>query len=306
MKSPFIALALLAGILSVTGQEAAQAVPAWDVEIPPPVVVETPAAPVEEPEPIEFEVLSSRTKEVYVREAPEMPDLPPVEGMVNVTVRKVVDPGLPALPPPLPALPPDDPAVLERLAEYRETYRGTDLAFVSASVHLESADAENARTLLRIYPNGQAGEEVVAWSNVNFLHLTGHGGYRVNHSDGTYQNIGLLMGISPMYGQTLRSLAEKAGREYEGPEIPDLPDLATSGPAFVAMEGYSDSPAMDVLQQLHQLVRKSGDTLKEQYLAREKARAERKAYLLANPPKPKSLVLHYWRGKRPENAGGQP
>lgn len=295
MKSHTIALALLAGILPVVAQEPA---PEWDVEIPPPVIVEAPAKPADETTPVAFEVLDSRTKEVFVSKAAEMPDLPPVEGTIKVTVQRVADPGLPDPPPPLPVLPPDDPAVLARLEELRETYRGTELVFLSASVHLNDAGANEARTLLRIYPNGQVGEEVVAWSNVNFLHLTGQGGYRVNHADGTCQDMGLLMGISPMYGQTMRRLAEKAGREYEGPEIPEIPDLATSGPTFVAIEGYADSPAMDVLEQLHELFKKSGGNLKEQYLAREKARAERKAYLLANPEKPKDVTIRFWKRER--------
>jgi hypothetical protein len=299
MKSHPFALALLAGILPVVAQEAA---PPWDVEIPPPVVMEAPAKLAQEPKPIEFEVLSSRTEEVFVSKAAEMPDLPPVEGKIKMTIQRVADPRLPDPPPPLPVLPPDDPAVLARLAELRETYRGTDLVFLSASVHLNDAGADEARTLLRIYPNGQVGEEVVAWSNVNFLHFTGQGGYRVNHADGTYQNMGLLMGISPMYGQTMRRLAEKAGRDYQGPEIPELPDLAVAGPTFVAVEGYADSPAMDVLEQLHQLFKKSGDTMKEQYLAREKARAERKACLLANPEKPKDVTIRVWRLTPTRNA----
>lgn len=294
MKSHPFALALIAGILPLSAEEPAFA---WDVEIPAPVVTETPAAPAEESEPIEFVVLSSRTKEMFVREAPEMPDLPPVEGTIKVTVQLVADPGLPDPPPPLPALPPDDPTVAARLEKYREIYRGTELVFLSASVHLESEGAKEARTLLRIYPNGRIGESVLAWSNVNFLHLTGQGGYRVNHADGTYQDVGFLMGISPLYGGTLRRMALDAG--YKSPSIPELPDLATAGPTFAVVEGDSDSPAMDVLEQLHALVRKSGDTLKEQYIAREQARAERKAYLLANPPKPKDVTVRFWRRDDP-------
>jgi hypothetical protein len=238
----------------------------WNVEIPAPIIQEAPEEPVKEPEPIKFEVLSSRTKEVYVKEAPEMSDLPPIEGTIKMTIQKVANPGLTDPPPPLPSLPPDDPAVLARLQELRETYRGTELVFLSASVHLENNTAENARTLLRIYPNGQ--------------------------------DMGILMGISPMYGQTMRRMAERAaqaGREYTEPEIPELPDLATSGPQFLIVEGDDESPAMDVLEQLHDLFEGSGEKLRAQYFAREKARAERKAYLLANPPKPKDLTVRVWR-----------
>gem|GEM_PF-4947718 len=299
MKRYPIALALLTGILPVAGQ---QSVPAWDVEIPPAIVVETPAKPAETSKPIEYEVLRSRTKDKFVSKAAEMLDLPQVEGTIKMTIQRVANPDLPDGPPPLPVLPPDDPAVLARLDELRENYLGTQLVFLSASVYLDDIRAPDARTLLRIYPNGDADEEVVAWSNVNFLHLTGQGGYRVNHSDGTHQDMILLMGISPLYGQNLRRLATEAGNKYEESNIPELPDLATAGPVFVVVEGYTDSPALDVLEQLHDLVKKSGHPLEEQYIAREKEKAERKAFLLANPPKPQDVTVRVWRRTPSKNS----
>lgn len=268
----------------------------WNVELPPPIVQEA-REPAPEPEPIDFHVLTSRTKEIYVRESPEMPELPPVEGPIKVTVQKVADPGLPDPPPPLPALPPDDPAVIAQLEELRETYRGTELAFVSASV------VDGTRTLLTIYPNGQADNAVTAWSNVNFLHYCGQGGYRVTNDDGTTQDVSLLMGISPVNTATARRMAARAGQEYEAPEIPQLPDLATAGPAFVVVEGAEDSPAMDVLEQVHDLYAKSGKEIEAAYIAREQARQARKEYLLANPPTPKVLTIRVWR--RTPAQGGQ-
>ena len=312
MRIPPPCLTLLGLLSSLTGQGlVADSSPGlgtrfkWNVEIPAPIVQVAPTEPVKESEPIKFEVLSSRTKEVYVRGAPEMSDLPPIEGTIKMTIQRVANPGLTDPLPPLPSLPPNDPAVLARLQELRETYRGTELVFLSASVHMENDTAENACTLLRIYPNGQVGKEVVAWSNLNFLHLTGQGGYRVNNDDGTQQDMGILMGISPMYAQTMRRMAERAtqaGREYTEPEIPELPDLSTAGPQFLIVEGDDESPAMDVLEQLHDLFERSGEQLKDQYLAREKARVERKAFLLANPPKPKDVTVRVWRRAPTQNA----
>jgi hypothetical protein len=297
-------LATLSGLLPLVGQ--GQDVPKWDVEIPPPVVPETPAEPAPSPDPIEFDVLSSRTKDVYVRESSEMPELPPVEGNIKVTVQRVANPGLPDPPPPLPALPPDDPEVIARMEELRETYRGTDLVFLSASVHMETKDAQEARTFLRIYPNGRVGNEVVAWTNLNLLHLCGQGGYRLNLEDGTHQDFGLLMGISPIYVETMRRLAaSKAGREYQEPEIPELPDLATAGPSFVLVEGEIDSPAYATLEQIHDLFLVSGDAIKDRYLALQQAREERKAYLLANPPKPKDVTVRVWRRTRTQTSQDQ-
>lgn len=290
MKSPSISAALLSLLTPLVAQEVATK---WDVQLPPPLVQIEPQQAVEkEPEP-EFAVLSTRTKRVDVKESPEMPELPPVEGTINLTIEKVRDPGLPDPPPPLPPLPPDDPAVLARLAELRETYRGTELAFVSASVY------DGKCTLLRIYPNGQAKDEVVAWSNLNFMYLSGNGGYRVNYSDGTYQDYMLLLGVGPVNTETTQRMAARAGREYQAPEIPELPDLGTAGPSFVLMEGDQDSHAMDVLEQLHDLFKVSGETLKEQYFAREKARQERLAYLRENPPTPNDVTVRVWKRTRP-------
>ncbi len=278
--------AFLVGLTPLWAEEAPPI--RWNVELPPPIVQDV-QEPAVEPEPIEFEVITTRTKEIYVSESPEMPELPPVEGTVKVTVQKVANPGLVDPPPPLPALPPDDPAVLARLQEMRETYRGTELVFVSASV------VDGSRTLLTIYPNGQVENSVTAWSNINFLHFCGQGGYRVTLADGTVQDFSLLMGISPVNTATARRMAAKAGHEYEPPEIPELPNLATSGPAFVVVEGAEDSPAMDVIEQTHDLYRKSGTEMKEAYIMREEARQARKEFLLANPPKPKDITVKVWR-----------
>ncbi len=264
----------------------------WNVEIPPPLPRTESVEPPPKPEPIEFTVLASRTKRVHVTEAAEMPDLPRVEGIINLTIQRVVDPGLPDPPPPLPALPPDDPAVLARMAEWREIHRGVDLCFLSASV------VDGKRTLLRIYPNGKADEVAVAWSNLNFMYLAYNGGYRVHHADGTFHDVGILLGISPVNAETARQVAARAGREYKAPEIPQLPDVETAGPSFVLIEGEAEGPAADILEQLHDLFRVSGEAMKERYLSREKQRAERKAYLLANPGKPDDVTIRVWRRTR--------
>ena len=103
------------------------------------------------------------------------------------------------------------------------------------------------------------------------------------------------MGISPVYGDVRQRMAARAGREAEEPAIPELPDLAAAGPSFVMVEGNSDSPAFKTLEQIHDLFRKSGGALKDQYLAREQAREERKAFLLTNPEKPKDVTIRVWR-----------
>ncbi len=288
MKILPASLFMLASLHPLVGQEAA---PKWDVEIPVRITDGTPAPVAEKQLPIEFTILSSRTKRVEVSESPEMPDLPAIEGTINVTIQKVADPGLPDPPPPLPALPPDDPAVIARLAELRESYHGTELVFLSASFY-----PTEGRTLLRIYPNGRVDKEISAWSNLNFNHFSGWSTYRVKDGvDGSLHDCGLLMGIGNMESDKMRRFAAKAGRQYEGPVIPEMADLAVSGPAFVVIEGDKDSPAMDTLEQLHDLYRKEGVKMEAASIAREKAYAARKAYLLANPPKPADVTVRVWK-----------
>jgi hypothetical protein len=241
---------------SFSGLNAQEIATKWDVEIPAPITDGTPSPPPPKPEPIDFEVLSSRTTRMDVTKAPEMPDLPPITGTINVIVQLVENPNLPEPPPPLPALPPDDPAVIARLAEPAEKHRGTELVFLSATVY------DHNRTLLRIYPNGKFEQQVEAWSNIDFNHFGGFATYRVKDAvDGTLYDFGLLMGIGGIDTRRWKEMAEARGIEYEGPEIPEIPNfphLADGGPAFAVVEGEKDSPAMNTLEQLHDLYRKEG------------------------------------------------
>ena len=260
----------IAPVLSIclwfTSLNAQEIATKWDVEIPVPITDGTPSAPIPKPEPLDLKILSSRTTRMDVTEAPEMHDLPPITGTINVTVQVVEDPHLPDPPPPLPTLPPDDPAVLARLAELREKYRGTELVFLSATVY------DHNRTFLRIYPNGKVGDEVTAWSNLDFNHFSGFSTYRVKDAeDGTLYDCGLLMGIGGIDTRRWREMAEARGIEYKGPkipeipEIPEMPDFAEGGPAFVVVDGDAESPAMDTLEQIHDLYRKEGARMEEAY-----------------------------------------
>jgi hypothetical protein len=291
MKSqclPF-ALALFAGILPVTGQEAAQDAPEWDVEIPGPIADGTPSEPAPKPVPLRFNVKESRTFHRDVKEAPPMPGLPPVTGTINITVQLVEDPRLPDPPPPLPALPPEDPAVVARIKEVQREHRGTELAFVSCQV------VDHRRSLLRVYPTGETENSVVAISNIDFNHFSGWATYRVNHTDGSTEDVGLVMGISNEGSGRLEEWAAHAGLDYKPRKVPELADIEVSGPAFAIVDGKADSRAVEILQQAHSLYRTSGQTLEEAYLAREKAQAERRAYLLKNPPKPDDVSIQFWK-----------
>ena len=265
----------------------------WDVEIPGPITDGTLAAPAMKPVPIDFRILTSRTQRMEVSEAPEMSGLPPIKGTINLTVQRVADPGLADPPAPLPVLPPSDPLVIARMKQLRESYRGTELVLLSATVF------DHSRTLLRIYPNGNVNGEITAWSNIDFSHFSGFSRYRVNNTDGTFCDYGLLMGIGNADTFRMRKRLAKYGHDYNLPEIPELPDLAISGPSFVVTGGQTDGRVMDALAQVHDLYRKEGVRMEEAYHAREKANAERYAYLLKNPPVPDDIVIRFWQRDQP-------
>lgn len=267
--------------------------PKWDVFIPAPITDGTVAEPVEKPAPISTPVISSNTIQKQVTGPSPMDGVPSVTARINVTLQVVQAPDLP-LPPPLPPVPPTDPAVQARLQELLLTHKATELVFVSASVY------DNHRTFLRIYPNGRVGDEVTAWSNIDFNLFRSWSSYRVNNSDGTTQDFYLLMGIGDIQTAAMQNFAARAGRQYEPPTIPPLPDLAAGGPTFQLVAGSQESPAMDTLEQVHDLFRKEGERMAAEYAARKQAEAERKAELLANPPQPSDVTIRYWK----DNANG--
>lgn len=301
MKFPSVHLVLLGLTLPLFSQEVEQVPQAGapEVSIPGPISDGKPGEPPPPPEVPGFSVTESRTRRIDVVEAPPMTGLPPVTGRISVTVKKVIDPALPELPALLPDVRPDDPAVMAKLQELKESYRGTHLVFVSATTY------DHSRTYLRIYPNGRVDEQVAAWSNLDFHHFSGFSMYRVTEADGTFSDYGLLMGVGNMDTVRWAALMAEHGRDYTPPEIPPLPDLATHGPSYVVVEGKgSGSDALDTLYQMHELYRKEGSRMEEAFYARRAEEARQRAWYLANPPKPKDLVLHYWRGKRPANQGG--
>ena len=95
MKSSSRIVRILSVGLCFTSLSAQEIVTKWDVEIPRPITNGIPSVPAPKPKPIDFKILHSRTTPMDVKEAPEMPDLPPITGTINVTVQVVEDPNLP-------------------------------------------------------------------------------------------------------------------------------------------------------------------------------------------------------------------
>jgi hypothetical protein len=281
-------------------KDAATEPSAVETRINGPISDGTPSKPAPKPEPIAFKIETSRTRTAHVVESPEMPGLPNPEGDIQITVQLVKDPGLTDPPPPLPSLPPEDPAVLARWAELSAKYKQTELAFVSATVY------NHNRTYFRCYPNGAAKREICGWSNLDFNHFTGFATFQAEGTDGEVRQYGLMMGIGNEDTQGRAAFLAKHDREYNPPEIPPLQDLAAGGPAFVVTEGDTlDAEAMELVKGMHSLYQIEGKRMEEAYHARVKAYEERKAFLLANPPKPKDVTIQFWKREKPSPAGMQ-
>lgn len=258
-----------------------------------------PGLPPPEHKPIPFVVKSSVTRQVFVEEPAEMPELPASKGKINVTVQWVKDPGLtdPLLP--LPLSPPDDPAVLARIAEMHKKYLDTELIFVSATVY------DHSRTFVRCYPSGGGGrKEISGWSNLDFNHFSGFATYQVKGADGEIRRYGLIMGLGNEATKQRAEWLAKHDKKYEALEIPELPNLATTGPAFVITSGdTNDGEVMKWVEGMHQLYWVEGKRMQMAYQARMKANEERKAFLLANPPAPKDVTIRFWKRKLPSPIG---
>ncbi len=184
------------------------------------------------------------------------------------------------------------------MAELHEHYQSTELIFVSATVY------DHSRTLLRCYPSGVLKNEISAWSNLDFNCFSGFATYQVKGEDGEVRQYGLLMALGNEDTQQRTKWLAKQDREYKTPEIPKFPDLATGGPAFVITEAdTANREAVELIEGLHTLYRIEGTRMEAAYHARIKAEAERRAYLLANPPVPKDVKIQFWKRDQPVSSG---
>jgi len=177
----------------------------------------------------DFQIESCQVKRVYVVEAAEMPELPPVEGVITLTIHKVIDPGLPD---PLPPLPPDEIHEADDHGEVEGEVQETQIAFVSATVY------DHSRTLLRCRLNGRADFEITAWSNVDFNHLQGLGVFEATGGNGERRSYALLMSL---------------GNENTAPGREEIPAIPDAPPAFVIQSKDPDPESLVLIEDLHAL-----------------------------------------------------
>lgn len=290
---PMIRIHKISLLLILLGELHAQDLQSKEAEttIPGPIADGTSSPSVSKPEPINYEVLSSMIKRTFVSEPPEMSDLPQVEGVINTTIQLVADPGLVDPPPPLPELPLDDAAVQSRIGEMREKFPETRLLFVSANV------MDHQKTVLRCYPNGQATGEVSVVSNIDYNDFSGFATFNVkavNRQTGAEEirSYALVMAISNENSAALSKIQAKEKESYQASALPE--PSAGPEPSFVVTDG-NDVEALQAIADMHALYKVEGTRMREARIAREKAYEERKAYLLAHPPKPQDVTFKFWK-----------
>ena len=105
----------------------------------------------------------------------------------------------------------------------QERYRRLRLVFVSATVY------DHRWSFVRWRANGAGNRNFAAWSNVDFNHFTGIGGF-----DLSGLRFSFFMPVTNQDTVRLKARMEAAGGQYVPPQPPDLPEWE---PAFVLVEG---------------------------------------------------------------------
>jgi hypothetical protein len=108
------------------------------------------------------------------------------------------------------------------------------------------------------------------------------------------------MGIGDINTRRSQEWMARTGKTYQAPGHPDLPDLASDGPAFVVTGGdTTDRVATEVIEGMHDLYRVEGARMAAAHESRLIAGAQRKAFLLAHPPKPEDVTVLFWERPHP-------
>jgi hypothetical protein len=241
----------------------------------------------------DFEVLRTDTRSVLKEEPAPLPGMIPVRKVITETVEVVADPQLPIQKPE-----PEKPVRIlseEERAALRARHRAVIPVMLSATVY------DHKRTMLRWFPNGVKGGEMIAWSAVDFNVFGGM--HRFSYQGREYSL--MLIGIGNEDTERSRLRAQRIGRPYVPVVHPELP--LTGTPEFVVTKGdAADVMALAPIVGLHELYRREKDKLHAQYEARKKAQKEYEAWVRAHPPEPKDVLIRVWKTETPSLDGASP
>lgn len=166
-----------------------------------------------------------------------------------------------------------------------ERYRKQRQIFVSAIVY------DHHRSYVRWQVNGRMNGDsnryFAAWSNVDFNHFTGIGGFELSGIRYSF-----FMPVGNVDSARLKTRMEAAGRQFDPLQTPELPQWE---PTFVLVEGDpTDVEGILPVKGLHDLYQTERFRLAAAFQGRERARLARESWLKANPPQPKHHVLYHY------------
>jgi len=204
----------------------------------------------------------------------------------KITIQKVTPIELPTPVVPEKATPTPEQlaAFKERLAQRRET--------VQLSMGVTVFHSENYPGKVRTkfsWRSKTSGDEFEAISNINGNLLSGFAQFDASNPNSRYL---LFFFAINQDVDKLTEMFESRGRIYQPPTLPELP---LTEPSFVVTKGNPTADELAPMVAVHNLVRTDGESLRLAFEGRERASEEQAAFLKANPPKPKDIVLNYWR-----------
>lgn len=130
------------------------------------------------------------------------------------------------------------------------------------------------------------GEQYVAWSNIDWNHMTGFGG--ITSAAGKIRYT-LYLAVG---NQTTADVDEPG--ETKANPAPAIPTLPAGQPGFVIEQGDpSDAQALAGMIALHKLYAARSADLKAAYELRIRHQAERAAWLKENPPKKPDVTVRF-------------
>ena len=211
------------------------------------------------------------------------------QGGRKITVQRINPIALPTPAKQGPPITPSTPAIAEKIEEFVEENPDAGFLFVGASVYRPKDGP--ARSFVNIWPQG-AGEGISFWSTADFALLSGFGSFI--DSDGASRSI-----IMSWDNQEIDSIKDLSAPSETQEGLPILPALTDAKATLAITSGTPTEETLIAIHSLHDLYNNELPRLQAAYEGREKARLAQEAELIAHPPKPKDIVLSFWRTEGP-------
>lgn len=213
------------------------------------------------------------------------------QGGRTVTIQQIKPPPIPPVPDCRAGIPSEasSEAFRQKAEEFRASHPRSRFLFIGAAVY-RSQDSP-PRTLMRLHPEGR-GETLELWSDMDMALVAG-GINSYLADDGVPRH--LIIGWSNIVVDNLARFFAAEDRPYAPPPPPEF----TGGDAtFHITRGQPSAADLAAIRSLHGIYNSNHGKLLAAWRGREDARLRREAWLRANPPQPRDIVLKYWRNSK--------